>query len=1354
MIKSLLLLAGLMPLIIFSIIFMIKKKKFVIPIISLVCSAAVFTSGLILFPSGSKTISATEERLNYLANLNMASGNLAKAQVYLDEMYVSSGDSLEGLLGYMRLSILKGDISNAVKSASALKIFLADNDVGNVLSSVEQSFIDSAFDGSYTSSGDMKAAKLMYETIKESGCNPNDYDIKAVTQDDITRCEQAEKELVNEVASYIKSDITDYANKHKDASQLQSAIELAASLNSMLSDSTGSSDNTSLNKAKTLLSKLNDIYDSHPDYFNQSELHDVFLKGLVKFGQYDRLISYAIDSDDYDAFVLLGNLYINGSITTHDFPNKIKNSANYDKVFKKCQKILSELNTNNLTNTEKEKIKSQFEAIKKEIDEPVLSYIEDVIEPDKAKAEDKSELFVQKSVLNSELSDKNAAYDNLTSAIKHVNESSNETLKESLNNINDSISGTSDSDNLTNVSDYFKNAYKASLPAGGDNLSVPESFINTSSSYVNEKRAMINIGRIDITNFPEIKAYISSSGTDISNKSDLLLTDCGMEITDYKLEKVQYSKAQVFLICDNSGSMSGSIDSLKEAVARYISSKNQREEISIITFDSSVLSNTGLTTNSSVLKNAINDFASMGGTNISSGINAALNDVANKSSDTLNVFIVMTDGEDSSYSNASSLKELNGLCNKNNIVIYTMGLGNVNGNYLTNIADAGNGSFMYASDSTMLEQMYTFIHNQLDNQYIVTFTAKDNTAKSNRILTLDNIKDNYYAKRIYSLNDNDDSDDNSNDNKDDDSNISDNPDSLRVKHLGISILMKSASAPSQFTIIGAGFDKLEKVSVGISNDSKKYSDLDVKVTNDTTLTVTVPAETDFGTYDVNIIIDDTSYKLSGLNILKPGQSGSITFGEYTFTAQSITSGNNNSVILKGNVILNDYLYFKGDVTLTGNLDSNSIHLSESSGSTVTYIQSLPGLLGKFFSNKITLAPMTDVILYSEEDKYDKSHLYGKTYYGPVTVSDPYMELKEDCIQFTVTDINLDFPGMGDLLDYAAEDAPFTFSSAGLGFTVTKNRVGLIVKAEVSPNSDKVLKLGPVKMGMSGATIELDTIHSDYKLGLEVEAKGIPFLSKLSDEFKFSFEIAIANGNLDSVDFGADFDLPIVKTPPVSLSSFHVGVEDLANGDGQNSTIGSRLLNATWYGQCDINIFKISDFVPGIDAISEEIADTSILSFGDTKLSLRISSFKLSLESTAKLLGIADLGTINVDLGHYDFSSYLLNIDSEVTGFHAGVKSNINLNVDKNFKINMDASLAIDINTKFAGFMADGQIDYTLKFFKKFKGDYQADLLIGVHGKSFDSFSIVLKGENNKNGKDAGFRITFTQGDFLPDVDLY
>ena len=148
MIKSLLLLAGLMPLIIFSIIFMIKKKKFVIPIISLVCSAAVFTSGLILFPSGSKTISATEERLNYLANLNMASGNLAKAQVYLDEMYVSSGDSLEGLLGYMRLSILKGDISNAVKSASALKIFLADNDVGNVLSSVEQSFIDSAFDGS------------------------------------------------------------------------------------------------------------------------------------------------------------------------------------------------------------------------------------------------------------------------------------------------------------------------------------------------------------------------------------------------------------------------------------------------------------------------------------------------------------------------------------------------------------------------------------------------------------------------------------------------------------------------------------------------------------------------------------------------------------------------------------------------------------------------------------------------------------------------------------------------------------------------------------------------------------------------------------------------------------------------------------------------------------------------------------------------------------------------------------------------------------------------------------------------------------------------------------------------------
>lgn len=644
--NGLLLMAGLSPLIVFSIIFMVKKKAVLFPVISLVISCAAIVTGFLLWKAPKEKHSAMSAgHLNYMANVNMLSGNLKEAEIYLDRLFAGYGDTQEGLVSYIRFNILSGNEQNAVLMSKALSEYI--DKAGGTIPDDISDFVKNASSKAYFSANTLLAKQALYDSLKASKISPEEYGIEKVSDLDILKAEENEEKREEDVLKSIESNVDSYLSDNKSAVNLNAAIAASNKLLDAYDKYMSSGDDESHDTIKKMTASLADLYKKDSSIFDLSEIRDAYIVGLISLEKYDLLINYAISADDNTALAAVANLYITGTIAEKDFPSDFADTSDYLDVLKKCNNIYKKLDSTDYSNAEISDIESNLQTIAAKNSNPILSEIEERLEPDNALKEDLAGLYIQDSCINSVLADKTAAFESLNNALNNLNSSDNASLRNALEEISSIVDNSSANDNITSLDSYLSEAYKASLPMNSSTVTVPEQYLNTSNSYVNEKRAMINIGIVRTDDFPTVKAYVSTSGTDLTDKDNIILTDCGAVIEDYTIEKVQYSKSQIFLVCDNSGSMSGDIDALKAAVTKFVESKNSKEQIGIITFDSTVLSNTGLSNNSKDLQAAIDGFYSGGGTNIGCGVDGAF-DGLSSSKDSFNAIIVMTDGQDSS----------------------------------------------------------------------------------------------------------------------------------------------------------------------------------------------------------------------------------------------------------------------------------------------------------------------------------------------------------------------------------------------------------------------------------------------------------------------------------------------------------------------------------------------------------------------------------------------------------------------------------------------------------------------------------------------------------------------------------
>ncbi len=1337
-------LAGLLPLIIFCVL-LIKKKIYLQTISAIVLSIGLGVLVCVLPERNADNNEVSEEWLNYLAELNMSAGDYEKADEYLRQMYKMHGDTVDGMTSQLRLAILKGDMEKAVIISEEIKSSPYKNKLD--LTKSEEEFVDEAADGLYVSAKQYRINKAMYESMKGSVDNPEEYGYSEISDRDIEIVEGNEERLQDKILGALEESVEKFADKGRTeafAEAWETVVEIGAAL-----------DNTSRGRSISLgeeeceelvrsINKLYRLYNDDKDLFKLSEIKDAYINACVLAEDYDELIEYADESADKDALAAVAYLYMSESITDEDMDSFASN-ADYDDVVSRCEDIYEKMEDGDYSNSEISAYEDYLDAVIARNDNMILADIEERISDTLENEPAAAGIYIQCAAINSRLDDKNKVYDNLNMAIESKYLCTDESLSNILGRMSDIADKAAADDEIMNFNEYLEAGYVQSLPIAADVITVPEEFLNLGNSYVNERRTMINVGIVKTEEFPKVQAYISTAGIDLEDKDNLEISDCGILIEDYTIEKVQYDGAQIMLVCDNSGSMGGDVEVLKSAVEKFIASRNKGEQIGIVTFDSAVLQNTGLTSNKSDLVEAVEKFGAYGGTSISAGVNAAFGEYDNEEN-SFNVMIVMTDGQDWSYSSVEALNTLREKCLEKNVILYTIGLGSVSAEYLKNIADSGMGSFVYSSDSIQLEELYSFIHNQLDNNYVLTYTAEDTSKQKNRVLTISDKSEGYSASREYSLA------------YTDETKIAaeifvENPKEVYVTKLGTSIIIKGVEDNSktiyEFTILGKGFSRAESISVSV-NGKRDYVGLDIKAENDQKLTVSLPYDVDYGTYDVLVNVDGTSYTLRELSIIKATDREEVVFGDYVFRAYSIAE-DEGSITLNGNVTMNDYLCFNGDITLDGSLEGNVMVISDEGGAYINGKGILPGLLEKYFDNKIYIPQLDGLMLYKEEDKFDKFYTSGKSYYGPLEIYDPYIEVCPEYLNYTFADMSFDFPLLNAVLDYV--DSPLSATGLQNKIVLAKERIGFVFNIESDISAGGELEFGAAELELDSFKLSVDSINSNYELGLAVELEDIPVFG--NDESTYGFEIGIKSGRFDKIDLGADFDIPAVVLPAgltlVTVSDFHAGVENLA-GEEQDESLPSRILNSNLYGQCDVNFFKLNELIPALEAIFED--DLTILKLDDTTLGLSVANFNVSLDTTAVFMECIELGKAEVDLGCYDYENYLLGIDrANVTGVHLKLSTDLNLDYGNDFKVNLGGASQVDVNNVFAGVMASGNINYNIKFFKRFMGDVDGNCLLGMHNNA-TQFTVIIKSNDYMKGEEDGVRVTFTKGKFLPKVDLY
>lgn len=175
-----------------------------------------------------------------------------------------------------------------------------------------------------------------------------------------------------------------------------------------------------------------------------------------------------------------------------------------------------------------------------------------------------------------------------------------------------------------------------------------------------------------------------------------------------------YANVDVAFVIDSSGSMtSNDRDNVRKSVTKnFINKLSSSDRGAVIDFDDSARVCSGLTSDKDVLSSAVDRIDSSGGTNLSVGIQAAIDLFTSSSyvnNDSLKIIIMLTDGDGTYSTNLTQTAKNNG------IIIYTVGLGNsVSVSKLKEMAEGTTGNYYPASDAEKLYGIFDDIAEEAD----------------------------------------------------------------------------------------------------------------------------------------------------------------------------------------------------------------------------------------------------------------------------------------------------------------------------------------------------------------------------------------------------------------------------------------------------------------------------------------------------------------------------------------------------------------------------------------------------------------------------------------------------------------
>jgi len=819
------------------------------------------------------------------------------------------------------------------------------------------------------------------------------------------------------------------------------------------------------------------------------------LKLNLMNGDYDAIvgdIDQHATAEEYSAMI---DLYIDGKISDEKLIKSfgLKAHEGSDRVKKQLKEVKSSSGSS-LSSEESAIIDTKISEIERSQSNQVYNFFEqainDFVEDPYCEA-DESKLYFQLATLSSvvkerEVSKNQPAEDEAEGEGKNdnengessVNTSSSPLYKLMASNQNsyfaksiDSSASSSDAlfrDAMNGLANSISNvgtdmtvkqyAEQASdnrylIPKSNTYLNTTENcevVVNELQTYVVKTGIAVNIQSVDVAAFPQITVHALISDEFFNSgevSSELVLRDCNKLISNYTIEKIGFEKANYVLVADNSGSMYGSISELRDALNAFIDTSAANDNYGFYTFDDSIITSLPLgTTTYKEVKEAINSMTDQGGTDILGTLTTVLNETQTDGNSN-NVLILMTDGSSSTY----GIEDVIALAKNKGFTIYMVSLGSrSNIEEFTYLTQSTGGNLIATDDAALLQSFYTFIRSQTENKYAITYTVADTASDTRPVEIIFDNKDisdiRYYSKNGEML-----------DVDSDEDSFTDGYEAGKDV-IGLdTTVMYFTGHDAVINVIGEGFTDTDIMYVNLNGD--RVYNLRGEYVDKNTYKIVIPGNIALGVYDASISLNNGIKTFDNIFSVTDGSTVSLKYGEYSFTA-AMQYPTDYGTVLSGNVVMNGWLHFKGDVTLSGDLTNGYyITLSDNSGSYISYSDSsAAGYTAYLKENGLvqSIPALGDVRIYMSDfsgnvqttNIYLSSDIALKDLFTLVT---PTVQLLPDRFDISFSSVRSDLKYMELLVTSRANTSYYSYTDIQ---TFRANGSGQIGKDSISVSADQ------------------------------------------------------------------------------------------------------------------------------------------------------------------------------------------------------------------------------------------------------------------------------------------------------------
>lgn len=1313
----------------------IKRKYYKfqsISILGLLLGCAVFfgMSSLSLYQEDQLGFYASKERVDYqLIRKYLVEGNLGAAQDAMERLPVveSPEEASESTLLKARIAVLSGAYEEALVHYEMLGNSELDEWI-QLKTYMANAHQNSAQVGQNSSQAEQEA---LIQRIHQS------------LDDEFDQEDSTGSDALRKIAKYA-SEIETYYQMSQ-----QESLSIEENANSDI---------------EKIVKKMNNEMAADLSFNTNENLRITRLKGYLLIGEYDEIAKAVDESASTEELMIVSELYLNDMVNEGDFSeaydqfkvqdyNLVMDQVDWivDKKLDDEPKRVRKAYQETLDVLESYKKNSVLEMMKKDIYE----HVQDEVTNTTSKA------YLQLSKIDQALGNQSSANEHISTAIETSYASNDDAYKVPMEALLEVITSSENKiDHVKEISSYVDTVLDHSVPFDANEWIEPLanqnqdqtqnqenlSFNDFMKVAVVKKTATITIGHIDASNYPSMRVKVQINENDelkgVDLKDSLNVMDTYENLDAFKFEKVNYNQSNIVLLCDVSGSMDENVDILKNTIIEFSNQMNDNEAVSVVGFDDTITFSSDFSADPGVVASYADQIGAFGGTNMYGAL-MQMDGRFENSFDENNVVILLTDGMDSTqYDTEEIFKNVRQLAENNGLTVYTVGLGSsVNSEYLYNIAEAGNGSFIYVDNEVTLNSFYDFIHTQATNQYALEYTV-ENVNEINRVLNLSMDGSLATAQKSYSVGD-----------------IPGVVDQIEEKLIAESnqtkingLITKQIYSIAKEQTIQLSGEKLktsEKVEVQVSGP--KSLTLEATVVDETTIELMIPAHMKVGTYDLHVKMQEGAFKLENeLTVVDANyQPAEFQYGDYRFKAMSKKYSPEGHLILSGNVVMNDYLRFKGNVIIeyAKDLSQSKLRVVDEKGCYITFDYSSVGLAKTLGQRGIAsnIGKLTNFYIYS--DPFDAEDYDDFPYsMNPIeslkldylTILSGNFRVYPEFVELNGFNLKLALPMQDVLFKHFPNVIPEEKMTMESSMLISSQAIGFDGKIEYENVNDErspTFKLGKLPLGLNAFSFEFDTTQNNYDVEIDVG------LEQLGDIEGLTVQFGIANGRFDSIGMQSEGpEWTVIRTPiPVTFKDFGFKLEGFANRPNEED-VSEKAIEILF----EAEVADLTDYLPKIKKLLKLEEGFPLIELEDASVKTSISEFNIDITADAKLMTLMDIGNIRLVLGKFDYTNTLIGYN-DVTQYGMMSVVKIGTEVEMN---SVDMSLygtgEMTLGYPYTGTKYGGEVDFDIGWnVLKKDVDVSGEFMFGVYMNSQNKlqFSIIVDGKNGK-GKQSGFHLWF------------